>query len=529
MTRSMGTGGPGAGRQQPDLDVSAAAPEAERPRAVPGEPRASMLTWAPPPVRSWTRSGRSSPGAARDGRRGRWPPQGVGRQVDGDDVGTAGDRSRHRGQPHPAAPEHHDALTGLHVGPDRHRSVCRGHPAAETRGLCGGHVVRQGDEVGRGRVDDDALGEGPGSLNPGWRWCGQTWPSPPGTPGTRRRRRRRGGDPAPDPAAVDPVADRLHRAGELMARDVGKPTMSVSWPSQPCQSLRHSPLASTRTTAHRGCDRVRDVGDRERAAERGIRQCTHGSTVPARVPARRAPADPTVSTVSTGADRDRRGAVSRPRVGALPGGVAPRRSETSVKPSERSVEAPTEAPAAGAVDEDRHGRVEVGAAGDELGERDVVGAGDHPAATSPALRMSTSCTAPAAIASSACSTVSRLARATWSGCAAMAPSGVGEVPDDVVEADACDPCGDLLLEPLGRDEDDAVGGGEDHADRLGHPAVGGHVDGAREVAGGELRGSRASWIRAPRATSCSNSSQLSAGTVVSSSRSWRSWRLRVAS
>ncbi len=25
--------------------------------------------------------------------------------------------------------------------------------------------------------------------------------------------------------------------------------MSLSWPIQPCQSLRHSPLASTRTTA----------------------------------------------------------------------------------------------------------------------------------------------------------------------------------------------------------------------------------------------------------------------------------------
>ena len=130
---------------------------------------------------------------------------------------------------------------------------------------------------------EDALGEGPGIAEPGLALVRADLAVP--HPAHRARAAGEdegGGDPAPDPAAVDPVADRLHRAGELMARDVGEAddVGVVAEPAVPVAATQPARLdPDHRPTG--GCDRVRDVGDRERAAERGIREGAHTPTLPA--------------------------------------------------------------------------------------------------------------------------------------------------------------------------------------------------------------------------------------------------------
>ena len=87
-------------------------------------------------------------------------------------------------------------------------------------------------------------------MNPGWVWRSQIWWSPARhcaqlphahTNGTvTRSPGRQSATPAPT-ASTTPASSCPGTCGNAR--------MSGSWPIQPCQSLRQSPLASTRTTA----------------------------------------------------------------------------------------------------------------------------------------------------------------------------------------------------------------------------------------------------------------------------------------
>lgn len=93
----------------------------------------------------------------------------------------------------------------------------------------------------------------PGSVNPGWRWWGHTWPSPAAQVGQAPHAKTKGAvtarptHPASTPAPTDSTTPASSWPGTC-----GKVAMSGSWPIQPCQSLRHSPVRTTRTTASPG-------------------------------------------------------------------------------------------------------------------------------------------------------------------------------------------------------------------------------------------------------------------------------------
>ena len=90
-------------------------------------------------------------------------------------------------------------------------------------------------------------------MNPGWRWFGQTWPAPARHTGHAPHAMTKGAVTArPSHPASTSSATASTTPASSWPGTWGKVVMSASWPIQPCQSLRHSPLATTRTTAPPG-------------------------------------------------------------------------------------------------------------------------------------------------------------------------------------------------------------------------------------------------------------------------------------
>ena len=90
-------------------------------------------------------------------------------------------------------------------------------------------------------------------MNPGWRWLGQTWPSPAAQVGHRPQAKTKGAvteRPSHDGSTPSPTDSTVPASS--WPGTWGKVAMSASWPIQPCQSLRQSPDAATRTTAAPG-------------------------------------------------------------------------------------------------------------------------------------------------------------------------------------------------------------------------------------------------------------------------------------
>ena len=123
------------------------------------------------------------------------------------------------------------------------------------------------------------------------------------------------------------------------ARDVRQRRMSASWPIQPCQSLRHRPVARTRTTAPCGAGAGR--GRRRPAArpERVVDDGAHGGVSPPRVArpsprrggrrarARRRAALPSAARAARARSRAAQGGERRLVVARHDGGVAAGRGD----------------------------------------------------------------------------------------------------------------------------------------------------------------------------------------------------------
>ena len=110
-----------------------------------------------------------------------------------------------------------------------------------------------------------------------------------------------------------------------------------------------------------------------------------------------------------------------------------------------------------------------------------------PSASSPGLRTS-SRTGGSGVrrAVASCGAVTRLAGAIALGRAEERALGFAQVAGDAVEADPGEPDDDLLLAVLWGDHHDLLVGAHDHARGLGEPAVRRDVEGAGQMACGEL-------------------------------------------
>lgn len=102
------------------------------------------------------------------------------------------------------------------------------------------------------------------------------------------RTHKRSGDQIANPPAADLGTDGLDDSSKLRARHMGKPTNLGSWPIHPCQSLRHRPLACTRTTALRASGRgIGHLGHLRQDSKRLIDHRTHRRSLAAAHYARR--------------------------------------------------------------------------------------------------------------------------------------------------------------------------------------------------------------------------------------------------
>ena len=164
-----------------------------------------------------------------------------------------GHRDLHRREPDAAAAVHGDPLPGPHPALLDDGAEGGRVAAAQRRGGGERHGVRQRDQVDVGGLERDELGERPPVREAGLRLggadlvvagralrrSGRTRRRTARSRGRRPRHRRTLG------------ADRLDGPGQLVPGTCGR-TMSGSWPCQPCQSLRQTPVAPTRTTTPAG-------------------------------------------------------------------------------------------------------------------------------------------------------------------------------------------------------------------------------------------------------------------------------------
>lgn len=170
------------GGQQPDLNVSAAPPQ-----AVNGVGAGALRT---------DRVDRDVTAASREvvnlGGDVHAPPRqyGVGRAkaacqlqgswgaVDGDHLGPSRDGDLHRTEADATHPDDRDPLPRADACPRVQRPV-RGRESTAKR--CGGRVIHQigdRDQIGVGRVQGDPFGEGPQCVNPGCVCAGHTCACP---------------------------------------------------------------------------------------------------------------------------------------------------------------------------------------------------------------------------------------------------------------------------------------------------------------------------------------------------------------
>ena len=196
------------------------------------------------------------------------PVEGCRGHVDRADEGTTAARHRDRRQPHPTAADHDDGLAPFDRGPGDDGSVRRGDPASQPCGDARHEPLGQGDEVGLGGVHDDELGEGAGVGEARLPLVRADLPgSRPADGAAPARHDERGGDGAPDPAVVDALADRLHRARELVAGHMGKGRDVVVVAHPPV------PVAAAQTARDDPHDRTSRVAGSGRGATR--RQARH--------------------------------------------------------------------------------------------------------------------------------------------------------------------------------------------------------------------------------------------------------------
>ena len=90
-------------------------------------------------------------------------------------------------------------------------------------------------------------------MKPGCRWFGQTCPAPARQTAQRPHAMTNGAvtaRPTQPSSTPSPTASTV--PANSWPGTWGKVEMSSSWPIHPCQSLRHRPLATTRTTAPPG-------------------------------------------------------------------------------------------------------------------------------------------------------------------------------------------------------------------------------------------------------------------------------------
>ena len=253
MTRAIGTRGwPVDGREQPDLGEPAAAAEAEdrvgagllaADRVDRDVAAAAGEVARPRRARRRRRRARvcSAPSSVRDRERLRVA-------VHRDHPGAHGRAIITALSPTPPAPTTVTHSPARDAGPADERAVGRGEPAAQARGGREVDRVGQGDEVGVGGVERDVLGERAPVREARLLLVGahlrvaRPAPLAPTAPAHERH-----GDPVADLPARDAGADLGDRRRRARGPARAGSAMS-SWPAHACQSLRHTPVAATRTT-----------------------------------------------------------------------------------------------------------------------------------------------------------------------------------------------------------------------------------------------------------------------------------------
>ena len=211
-------------------------------------PIASTLTCAPPPVSSRTsapaRAATSAPARARRIQR-------VVGHVDRHDARAQPRGDHHRGEPDAAAAVHRHPLARLRAADLHDRAVGGGEAAAEPGRRVEADRLGQRDEVDVGPVERDELGERAPVREARLALAIADLLVAGGAllAVAARAHERDGHARARRPVAhLRPRPPRPRRRARGRAR-AGSARMSGSWPIQPCQSERHRPLASTRTTA----------------------------------------------------------------------------------------------------------------------------------------------------------------------------------------------------------------------------------------------------------------------------------------
>ena len=252
-------------------------------------PRASIERCAPPPVAADDRVChaalpgvderlRAESGGSFERRR---------RDVDRHDPRAGCDRDLDRREPHAAAAVDRDPIARTYAALGHHGAIGRREAAAEARRGHEVHRIGQPDHVQVGAADCDELGERAPAAEARLELvvadlviAGQAARAL--AAGAHERDR--------DAVTRPPLASRARRPPRSIPANSWPGTcgseMSVSCPTQPCQSDRHSPVASTRMTAPSGRNhRSRHIGDRHRPAELGERHGAHVRRPPGGQPA----------------------------------------------------------------------------------------------------------------------------------------------------------------------------------------------------------------------------------------------------
>ena len=145
-----------------------------------------------------------------------------------------------------------DRLAGLHPGDVGDGTVGGGEAAAEAGGDLGGHLVGDPDQVDVGPGERHEVGERAPLGEPRLELVLADLAVAAGAcpaPSAREDERRR--DPVADLPRVTEAPVSTTVPASSWPGTCGS-SMSSSWPIQPCQSLRHSPVASTATTTPSG-------------------------------------------------------------------------------------------------------------------------------------------------------------------------------------------------------------------------------------------------------------------------------------
>ena len=195
--------------------------------------------------------------------------------------------------PTPPAPDDDDALPAGHAAPARRppgRPWRRG-----TRARPPGAASRPSGSATRlvaAAWTTTSSANDPGSVKPGWRCRGQTWPSPAQAHRALPHAMTKGAvTRAPQPPGIHLLADRLDDPGELVAGHVRerRDVAVVPHPAVPvaaAQPARDAPARRPHPAARRG--RGRSATSRGRA-ERGVGQGSHAPSLPPAVGCRARP------------------------------------------------------------------------------------------------------------------------------------------------------------------------------------------------------------------------------------------------